>query len=126
MNEKDEAAGALVRQKILDEKLERAAKTALTRKQQAWSLLKQTRNPLYVSLRYGFPVEDLERALEKIPNEEPLHKRLARRGAHSRGDESHETMRTGAELVDEMGGIGHTQPPESPPGREPGEDDERE
>jgi hypothetical protein len=115
VNEKDEAAGALVRQKILDEKLERAAKTALTRKQQAWSLLKQTRNPLYVSLRYGFPVEDLERALEKIPNEEPLHKRLARRGAHSRGDESHETMRTGAELARQAA------PPRS---REPGEDDD--
>lgn len=86
MNEKDEAAGALVREKILDEKLERFAKTAMTLRQHAWELLKQTRNPEYVSLRYEIPVEKLRAALESMPNEEPLHKRLARRGAHSRRD----------------------------------------
>lgn len=28
-----------------------------------------TRNPQYVSIRYGFPLADLEKALEKIPLE---------------------------------------------------------
>lgn len=39
-----------------------------SRKRLAFELLKQTRNPTYVSLRYGFPVADLEKALEKIPD----------------------------------------------------------
>lgn len=49
--------------------LEKFKKNSMTRKRLAWELLKQTRNPVYVSLRYDFPVEDLEKALEKIPDD---------------------------------------------------------
>lgn len=50
-----------------DADLEKAKKTALSKKRQAWELLKQTRNPKYVALRYGYDIETMEKALEKIP-----------------------------------------------------------
>lgn len=50
----------------------------------AWAALKQTRNPEFVSIRYGFPVEDLRKALEKLPNEEPMFRRLAKPSAAPR------------------------------------------
>lgn len=52
----------------------------------AWEALKQTRNPEFVSIRYGFPVEDLRKALEKLPNEIPMFKRLAKPSASPRSE----------------------------------------
>ena len=52
------------------------AKDAPTTRELAWELLKQTRNPAYVSLRYEFPVDVLEKALERIPDEKPTWKRI--------------------------------------------------
>ena len=46
------------------------------RRRLAWELLKQTRNPEYVALRYEIPVANLRAALEQIPDEEPLWQRL--------------------------------------------------
>lgn len=59
--------------------LEKLAKTALSRRQLAWKLLKQTRNATYVAMRYGYDIDTMEKALEKIPEEEPLHRKLAKR-----------------------------------------------
>lgn len=47
------------------------SKTAPTRRELAWELLKQTRNPEYVSMRYEFPLEQMRAALEKIPDAKP-------------------------------------------------------
>ena len=46
------------------------------RRKLAWELLKNTRNPEYVALRYEFPVQAMRDALAKMPDEEPLWKRL--------------------------------------------------
>ena len=46
------------------------------RRRLAWELLKQTRNPEYVALRYDFPVANMRAALEQLPDEEPLWKTL--------------------------------------------------
>jgi hypothetical protein len=48
------------------------------RRRLAWELLKQTRNPEYVALRYDFPVANMRAALEQIPDQEPLWKTLQR------------------------------------------------
>lgn len=63
--------------------LEKLAKTALSRRQLAWNLLKQTRNPTYVAMRYGYDIDTMEKALETIPEEKPLHQQLAERARHS-------------------------------------------
>lgn len=44
-------------------------KSALTTRELAWALLKQTRNPEYVSARYGFTVAQMRSALEKIDHD---------------------------------------------------------
>ena len=48
--------------------LEHFKQSALTKRELAWNALKQTRNPDYVAVRYGFPVETMRQALEKIPD----------------------------------------------------------
>lgn len=94
--------------------LEELAKTALSRRQLAWNLLKQTRNATYVAMRYGYDVETMEKALEKIPEEEPLYRKLAERARHSPPvlDRGKPEKRLGDLLPS--------------PGREPGSDDDRE
>ena len=47
-------------------------KTALSRRECAWQLLKQTRNPEYVAARYGYSVAKMRRALENIPDEKTI------------------------------------------------------
>lgn len=47
--------------------LEKFARTAKSRRQLAWDLLKESRNPAYVALRYGYSIQEMEQALEKIP-----------------------------------------------------------
>lgn len=49
---------------------------SLTHRELAWELLKQTRNPEYVSARYGFPVNVLKKALEKMPDDKSTYTRL--------------------------------------------------
>lgn len=90
-----------------DEDLERARKNATSKRRLAWELLKQTRNPTYVSLRYGFPLEALEKALEGMPPIEPIRERSAS------ADAIHSTFKRASELI-----------PEATGAREPGEDDE--
>lgn len=46
------------------------------RRRLAWESLKNTRNPEYVALRYGFTVTAMREALAKLPDEEPLWVRL--------------------------------------------------
>ena len=96
--------------------LEEFAKTALTRRQLAWKLLKETRNPVYVGMRYGYDPAILEKALETIPAEEPLHRKLAQRANNTPPllDRGKPEKRLGDLL------------PDTSPGREPGSDDDRE
>ena len=75
------------------------------RRKWAWELLKNTRNPEYVALRYDFPVSAMREALAKLPDEEPLWKRL--QGEKNR--------------VKKKGG---TVKPPPLPEREPGSDDD--
>ena len=87
--------------------LDKHAKNATTKKRLAWQLLKQTRNPTYVSLRYGFSVEALEKALEGIPEtSERVERSDSAKSIIS-------TFKSGRELI-----------PEAAKTREPGEDDE--
>lgn len=81
-----------------------------TRRQLAWELLKQTRNPQYVAARYDFPLETMERALEKIPEPKPIEKRRMYKPP-ARSDDS--SLKRASELIPEMARS-----------REPGEDDE--
>jgi len=46
--------------------LDKFARTAKSKRELAWDLLKQTRNPTYVAMRYGYTVQQMERALEKM------------------------------------------------------------
>lgn len=96
------------KQRPTEADLERHKKTALTRRRLAWELLKQTRNPTYVALRYGFPKETLEAALEKIPIQQTAPSRSApARTIHS-------SLKRASELLPKN------------LGREPGEDDDLE
>lgn len=45
------------------------AKTAPTKRELAWKLLKQTRNPEYVAMRYGYTIKQMRDALETITDE---------------------------------------------------------
>ena len=81
------------------------------RRRLAWDLLKETRNPEYVALRYEIPVANLRAALEKIPDEEPLWKRLQGEKNRWKG------TRPGASHADDLGDLGT-------PEREPGCDDD--
>ena len=65
-DEKDEIEAN--RSRRLRESLDKAPTT----RRLAWELLKSSRNPLYVHLRYGIPVATLEEALKKIPEPEPV------------------------------------------------------
>lgn len=88
--------------------LERAKQNARTRRQLAWELLQQTRNPKYVALRYGYPIETMEKALEKVP-EKPA--------AFNRSDSAasvHSAIKRASELL----------PENLRRSRVPGEDDE--
>lgn len=77
---------------MIDDVARYAKEHPLTVRELAWQLLKNTRNPDYVAARYDIPVESLRAALEKIPDEEPLHRRLARNrrihSAHVRNPET--------------------------------------
>lgn len=93
-----------------DADLERYKKNAMTRRRLAWELLKQTRNPTYVALRYGYPVETMQKALEKIPDDSG---RPVTRSAPA--DAIHSSIKRARELI-----------PETCRTREPGEDDDLE
>jgi hypothetical protein len=47
--------------------LEKFRKTAKSKRELAWELLKQTRNPTYVAMRYGYSIAAMEEALKKVP-----------------------------------------------------------
>lgn len=81
------------------------------RRRLAWDLLKQTRNPEYVAMRYELPVANLRAALEKIPDDEPLWKRLQAPQNRWKG------TRPGAGQSDALVDL-------ETPGREPGCDDD--
>lgn len=75
------------------------------RRRLAWEALRNTRNPEYVSLRYGFSVQAMREALAKLPNEEPLWKQLQAPQCRPKGN---------------------APPPVPQVEREPGEDDDLE
>ena len=75
------------------------------RRKWAWELLKNTRNPEYVALRYDFPVSVMREALAKMPDEEPLWKQLQAPQCRPKGN---------------------APPPVPQVEREPGEDDDLE
>ena len=52
--------------------LEKFAKTAKSRRELAWDLLKETRNPTYVAMRYGYSIAQMEEALAKIPEKKEV------------------------------------------------------
>lgn len=82
------------------------------RRRLAWELLKSTRNPDYVALRYGYPVETMRAALEKIPKEQkPTRRSPAAARVHS-------TIKRARELIPET--LRRPRVPE----REPGSDDD--
>jgi len=95
---------------------EYASRTKLpTRRELAWQLLKETRNPEYVALRYGYPVETMRAALEKIPNEKSVYqKEQERRRRQHTAARSHSSLKRASELV----------PENVRRSREPGEDDD--
>ena len=101
--------------------LEELAKTALTRRQLAWKLLKQTRNPTYVAMRYGYEIDTMEKALAKIPEEESVYQKLKRRADSAPPilDRGKPDAARGAEK--KLGDL----LPDTSPGREPGSDDDR-
>ena len=88
--------------------LDRHRKTAKSTRQLAWDLLKQTRNAPYVALRYGFDIETMEKALEKIPpdDDRPRERSVTADGIRSQ-------LRHASTLLDPIA-----------KGREPGQDDE--
>lgn len=45
----------------------------------AWQALIDTRNPEYVSVRYNYPLEAMQAALEKIPKDPPAREVLEQR-----------------------------------------------
>lgn len=110
----NEDDGKLVRDQMIDELLRKAEKTALTKRQHAWLALKQTRNPLYVAMRYGYSVEIMEKALEKIPESKTANRQRSKL-ANSARSRDHGTPRA-SELLPEF----------APRSRQPGEDDDLE
>ena len=85
---------------------------SLTHRELAWALLKETRNPEYVALRYGYPIEKMREALGRIPYEKPLHQRLTE--LHDKATGRHEQSASEADV------LASTERSE----RVPGEDDE--
>jgi hypothetical protein len=95
------------------------------RRRHAWNLLKQTRNPTYVSLQFPeFPLEKLEAALEKIPDDSGRPFVRSDPAEHIRSG----LVRAGDLLPESLGGP--AQEGTNSPGsarrhdREPGSDDE--
>ncbi len=101
--------------------LDQFAKTALSKKELAWESLKETRNPEYVSLRFGYPVEDLRKALEKIPDAEPLNKRLAGLERKHYAKRANTALKRASDVLPDYQ---RTEERGPPPPREPGCDDE--
>lgn len=95
--------------------LDKLAKTALSKRELAWALLKDTRNPLYVSMRYDYPLDAMEKALETIPVEKSFQQKLDDRHNSNSRDNADSSVKSAGELVSEM-----ARP------REPGEDDDLE
>jgi hypothetical protein len=88
--------------------LDRFRECAKTRRELAWELLKQTRNAPYVALRYGYDIETMEAALEKIPtSSEPRGK------ANNSDKRKHSPLKRARDLL-----------PEVTRSRVPGEDDD--
>ena len=55
--------------------LDEFRKTALSKRELAWALLKQTRNPQYVAARYGYTVTQMTEALAKLESQENENKK---------------------------------------------------
>ena len=94
----------------------RKQEASKARKRLAWELLQDTRNPEYVALRYGYPVEDLRKALATIPEDTE--------GPHVRSSAArtcHDTIKRAAEAIP-PGLFGKRAAPV--PEREPGSDDD--
>lgn len=93
--------------------LDKLRKNAPTKRALAWELLKQTRNPQYVAMRYDYPLETMERALESIPEEKTVYQQThgRRNSPPARTDDS--SLKRASESIPEMART-----------REPGEDDE--
>ena len=89
--------------------LERFKEGALTRRELAWQALKETRNPQYVALRYDYPLETMQAALAKLPDEPTLREKLAAKDSQRK----HQHARKVADYL-----------PEPTRAREPGEDDD--
>lgn len=79
--------------------LSKLAKSAPTRRELAWTLLKQTRNPVYVAMRYGYPIDTMREALEKIPDEKIPKKRKIHNAAATPG---RQTFKRPSELLSEI------------------------
>lgn len=94
-----------------------------SRKRLAWECLQQSRNPLYVSLRYGYPVAMLEKALETLPEAPPptFKPHLPRHAAGDTPGRSGRFVRASGELLGETGSRPDMDQPEV---REPGCDDD--
>lgn len=56
------------------------------RRRLAWESLKNTRNPEYVALRYGFTVQAMREALAKLPDEKPLWQQLQSPQCRAKGN----------------------------------------
>lgn len=92
-------------------------KEAKPKRELAWLLLKQTRNPEYVALRYGYNVETMREALKKIPAPPDGHLPGLGVGYNSNGTR----YKSGKRLADHMPKIDREKPEVE---REPGSDDE--
>lgn len=93
--------------------LEKHRKTAKTKRQLAWEALKAGQNPTYVAMRYGYDVETMQKAAEKLGNPEPKDIPGARdRRAAARNERG--PIKRASEVL----------PSVTRKQREPGEDDE--
>jgi len=86
----------------------------------AWELLKQTRNPEYVALRYEYPIDTMREALKRIPEHEPIYNKLQRiNNPAARNYCANPGRKIDAIIEDGIGEILDN----AKPSREPGEDD---
>lgn len=88
------------------------------RRRAAWELLQDTRNPEYVALRYGYPIETMREALKKIP--EPEQRPFKRSPA---AEACHNQLQRIGEIVP-PGAFGKRAASSRVRSREPGEDDD--
>lgn len=92
------------RKRLADERLQEARGRAKTRRELAWELLKASRNPAYVALRYGYPLCVMEEALKKIPPPEPAHVPGRANGARARqGKRPSDSTQDGREALETDG-----------------------